>query len=305
MLRTMNIRNKFQAFFSVLILTLFTSTLLEAAEDKFDIYIPGSRGGKPGYLKNKNWVPLPGEGMATTVHVDGKDVYVSGNNEGYWKNSVWVDLTEHGMVRSITSSHEAIYFLAKEGYWSLSKNNGELKWIKLKNNFANSIFASGKDVYLAGYINDSNSNEFPAFWIGNKITNLPMDKKWEDIYFTFIQTSGKNIYVAASLQRGCGEEVDFGYWENAKWISIPHDIDKSLDQYTTALDSAINGLGINKIDEELIFAMLISEYKDDGSKTTKVSIIRNGKYKILFQIPNSDFEEDYLHTRIFIAKSVK
>jgi hypothetical protein len=137
------------------------------------VYVSGRNGENPVYWKDGKMTILANgsHGAASagnSIFVSGSDIYVAGANDFasvYWKNGIPVMLNTnvnvaYGLPRfgptSIFVSGSAVYTTMSvgpygAGYW----DNGIIKSLPTRGNFgelsyANSIFVSGSDIYVAG-----------------------------------------------------------------------------------------------------------------------------------------------------------
>ncbi|MCG7856991.1 PKD domain-containing protein [Flavihumibacter sediminis] len=144
-----------------------------------NVYIGGYEQNVAKYWKNGQEVLLEENAAATSIAVNGNDVYVSGwGFKGsaivakYWKNGEPVILTDgpqDNRATSITVSGNDVYVAGYEdgGNYTIAKywKNGEEVTLSKGSNFALafSIAVLGTNVYVAGYENETNGI-FARIW---------------------------------------------------------------------------------------------------------------------------------------------
>ena len=173
------------------------------------------------------------QNFALSVFVSGNDVYVAGcentGNQGYkvannlyitthiaklWKNGIAQNLCNN---KSLFSTASSVFVLNKDvyvaGYEVLqSKKNQDTfnrvarLWknekkqnLSHENGYANSVFVSGNNVYLAGcgeYFNSSTGEiiYYAALWINGLKHNLTSENKRSAAHSVFV--SGDDVFVA-------------------------------------------------------------------------------------------------------------
>lgn len=150
-----------------------------------DVYVAGESDGKAVYWKNNTMNVLPDGVQANSIAVVGTDVYIAGNNRvsinyestntvKYWKNGVSVDLETSNSV-----------------------------------NNASSIFVKGEDVYVTGFIHNTDDVLTARYWKNGTATDLSGSTS------SSIFVDGQDVYVS-----GTKENPDLSlspyltYWKN-------------------------------------------------------------------------------------------
>ena len=211
-----------------------------ACKDSNDVYIPG-------YWKNNVWTGFDNPNnsggtkypaYATSIVIDGTDVYVGGYcytatsnvySAGYWKNGTWNPLTNsYDAAKSATvyvlvvvgtdiyaggSSKDDI---EKAGYWL---NN---TWHPLGTSnprVVNSMYIEGTHVHAAGHSYISTSYHEGRYWYDGAET--PIQNTYlatKDVIVNAMTVSGTDVYLAGYCSNN--ETVSYavaGYWLNGIW----------------------------------------------------------------------------------------
>lgn len=206
------------------------------------VYIAGYHGYSAAYWKDGKLVALPDGSRAHGMYVAGADVYVagegyneSGNPAFYWKNGSTNALTDGkrwGVAHSIQVSgndvhvcgydyniDEVSYVIGK--YW---RNGTEVNLVDTASDLAGipySMFISGDDVYLAGYIGHKFSARSAAvYWKNGMPVFLTDTSKLSDAQSIFVK--GNDVYVAGSqLTDITIDALKFAYyWKNGTPVAL-------------------------------------------------------------------------------------
>jgi len=212
------------------------------------LYLEGT-GGNAAYLKNESKIELPSGttgSLSTAIAVSGNDVYVAGigitgnTNNGpqkyiakYWKNSTVINLTDgtnSAQAWSIAVSATDIYVAGNEwngrSYQDASGTTYKKSIAKYwKNNqpviltdgtedaYAESIVASGADVYVAGSEIKGNGGYFVAkYWKNGHAITLTDGS--QDAKAKCIAVDGNDVYVAGTMN---GYAT---YWKNGVAVKL-------------------------------------------------------------------------------------
>lgn len=202
-----------------------------------DVYLVGaSATGQATYWKNGVPTYLTG-GVARSIFIDGKDVYVAGNSADangnsvvtYWKNGVATHLTqglEINYANAIVVKDADVYVVGvtMNGYGqgvAMYWKNGVATALPGSSSYydssANAIAVAGNDVYIGGYTTDDNDNFIPTYWkngvpayLSNNGTNAVVNA---------IAVNGTDIYAAGSSDSAnynfsIGQSSKATYWKN-------------------------------------------------------------------------------------------
>ena len=220
-----------------------------------DVFIAGYQQGKDAPVRAKYWkngkaVSPTGGFHANSIATLGKDVYVVG--------SAWPDFgsawSESDSTLSLSSGFRLVAKMWKNG-----------KGINLtdqkRHSEANSIYISGKDIYITG--TEFTGRTFIAkVWKNGKATNLINDEFAtiaKSIYVT-----GDDVYVAGFIWKEIGGNKIATYWKND--VAIP----LSNEWY----ESEANSIFVLGND------VYVAGYEYDGKKM-KAAYWKNGKAKYL------------------------
>jgi hypothetical protein len=191
------------AFLSETTLEEVSTTL--TAQTLENLYVVGLENTGNGPLQAKLWnngkaTLLSAPSMAahaSSVFVSGTDVYATGsmsNNVGYWKNGVFKVL---GSAPDIISTGSSIFVSNNDVYVAGYETNSNGSFFPLNiakiwkndkaiilgdsltNSWANCVYVSGSDVYVAGTINNA-----AALWVNGVLREF---------------TDGKNLAIATSV----------------------------------------------------------------------------------------------------------
>ncbi len=210
-----------------------------------------------GYWKNSNIVSLPiinsaRASSAIKVIVSGSDVYISGNQydnskvpisvAGYWKNNQWTSLTsnyrDRDSLANCTAGAIAIsgadifvpgncytgnvnvgltYYLGfwKNGVWT------ELKSLdSQKGGALNYITFDNSDIYVGGFLYDSNRVKKAGYWKNGTWIALNPPNPAKDSEVNFISVVGGNVVAAGNAYKNVPDDVRSapGHWENGQWV---------------------------------------------------------------------------------------
>ena len=131
------------------------------------------------------------------IFVSGSDVYVAGNEffsngvNFYWKAMVWKNGVATTLAQTATGGGQAI---------------------------ANSVFVSGSDVYVAGYVlNTAGTGAIAKLWKNGVATDLTTGTTIAKTYCVFV--SGTDVYVAGMEFTPAGEKIA-KYWKNGVATSL-------------------------------------------------------------------------------------
>jgi len=182
-----------------------------------------------GYWKNGILTTVPKTNSINSIIVSGNNVYVLGTN-GYWKNQVYTDLGMNSTLNSIYISNNDVYVAGSErigdtstaSYWKngtlviLTSNTDTSSFVntgfyvsEFHYSVANSIFVSGSDVYVAGYVNATGDQV--TYWKNGKaiyITNPLQSYSRANSIFV----SGNDVYIAGWLDDYNNGHIT--YWKN-------------------------------------------------------------------------------------------
>jgi len=239
-----------------------------------DIYVSGHEHGKAKYWKNGKEVMLPSqsfESVATSIAVDGNDVYVSGeegdlfitkhNKAKYWKNGQEVLLTgaTGAGAASITVSGGDVYVAGHE----ISGNKMEVKYWKngqpvilsnkSKYGDANCIAVVNGNVYVAGY--EGEENHFVAkLWKNGQELLLAGDNH---SMANSIAVQGDDIYVAGWEENGSAAVAK--YWKNGQPVALTNGSEPAL-----AYGIAISGNDVYVAGYEGEYYHTVAKYWKNG-----------------------------------------
>lgn len=187
------------------------------------------------YWKNGILTTVPNTNVIKSIIVSGNDVYMLGTN-GYWKNQVYTDLGMNSTLNSIYISNNDVYVAGSEiirdtataSYWKngtlvvLNSNTDTSSFVNtgfylsdFHYSMANSIFVSGSDVYVAGYVNTTGDQL--TYWKNGKATYFtnPL-QSYSRANSIFV--SGNDVYIAGWLDDYNNGYI--GYWKNGVSTSL-------------------------------------------------------------------------------------
>ena len=137
-----------------------------------------------------------------TVYVVGSEYDGTNNIAKLWKNGVATNLTDgsqNASARSVYVSGNDVYVVGSEYNGTNSKYNGTNSVVKLWKNgvataltdgshnaYANAIFVSGNDVYVAGYEYNSNDLGVAKLWKNGVAIDLTDGAQSASAYSVFV-----------------------------------------------------------------------------------------------------------------------
>ncbi|HEY5465322.1 MAG TPA: hypothetical protein VIJ95_18860 [Hanamia sp.] len=230
---------------SLVVIILLLSTIISckknetsANTDNRIVYVSGyivtpsspiSNSTTGAYWKNGVLTTIPNTSLIQSIITSGNDLYILGTN-GYWKNGIFTNLGTNSTLNSVCVSNGDVYIAGSQiindtafaTYWKngipeiLSSEtdtsyygNTGIYVSDFCYSVANSIFVSGNDVYVAGYVNIFSDQV--TYW-----------KNGKAIYFTnpgasysranSIFVSGNDVYVVGWLS-GYGDS-HATFWKN-------------------------------------------------------------------------------------------
>ena len=160
--------------------------------------------------------------FASSVYVDGGDVYVAGYEENMgvsnsvaiiWKNGVAQYLTDTdgkrvSSVNSVFVSNGDVYALGWSNGRAVICKNGVVVHSFLNNESVQSIFVSGSDVYVSGNVRNSQGFDFITLWKNGVAQHLTDGNSFG--YTNSVFVSGSDVYVA-------GLQYNEGYYNAILW----------------------------------------------------------------------------------------
>ena len=203
------------------------NTSTPAPKTQVNVYLAGIENGVAKYWKNGAPVNLS-NGIARSIFVSGSDVYTVGTisyqeTAGYWKNGSRVDLAVGATAISIYVSGNDVYLagtasLSQGGYATYWKNGSAGNLTKVPDPIvtpssvtrASSIFVSGSDIYVAGWVQiprNRTVSSIATYWKNGNPVNLTNAHNY---YAKSIFVSGNDVYVAGGV----------GYWKNGNPIAL-------------------------------------------------------------------------------------
>ncbi len=155
------------------------------------VYLAGYNGSTAAYWKNGKLFSLPNGTYAHSVYATDNDVYIAGEyNDGnlravYWKNGTANFLTD--------GSHAAL---------------------------ANSIWAVGDDVYIAGYelLNEDDESPMAKYWKNDVEVLLTSGNDDFGIAYSICVVEG-NIYTAG-FKHNPYQGITANYWQNSNSVPL-------------------------------------------------------------------------------------
>lgn len=173
-----------------------------------DIYLVGSSktsngGGVATYWKNGTatilQTPTSSSGLASTITVNGSDVYVGGSTEygaGYWKNNTLTYF--NGTISAMAVNNGNVYTAGMQGNFAAIWENATLSplWYTSYSG-ANAIAINGSDVYAAGFITGANNSAVAAYWKNGVVTKLSLVTV--NANAMAIAVNGTDVYVAGYI----------------------------------------------------------------------------------------------------------
>lgn len=150
-----------------------------------DVYVAGESDGKAVYWKNNTMNVLPDGVQANSIAVVGTDIYIAGNNRisinyestytvKYWKNGVSADLETSNSVNNVSS-----------------------------------IFVKGEDVYVTGFIHNTDDELTARYWKNGTATDLSGSTS------SSIFVDGQDIYVSGTKENPDPSSSPYlTYWKN-------------------------------------------------------------------------------------------
>jgi len=170
-----------------------------------DIYLVGSSKSPSGdgvatYWKNGTatilQTPTSSSGFATTITVNGSNVYVGGSTDygaSYWKNNTFADLD--GTISAMAVSNGDVYIAGMHGNFAAVWKNATLSplWYASYSG-ANAIAINGSDVYAAGFITAAGEHAVAVYWKNGIVTKLSSETA--NANASAIAVNGTDVYVA-------------------------------------------------------------------------------------------------------------
>jgi hypothetical protein len=154
----------------------------------------------------------------SSIYVSGSDVYVAGTENRYssskkratlWKNGVAQRLSDEvSEASSVFVSGGDVYVVGKNFYkmrWSgynyevggecaaLWKNGVAQRLSDSRDSYANSVFVSGNDVYVAGSNGIDGNNQYAILW-KNGVAQWLSSDRYSEAHSVFV--SGGDVYIA-------------------------------------------------------------------------------------------------------------
>jgi hypothetical protein len=223
-----------------------TVPILNNIGDSPNIYIAGETKNSSIVWKNGTADTLAYNSVAQSVFVDRNDTYVAGwdwNLPGkaiamYWKNGTPVPLsngTTDSYAKSIVVSGNDVYVT---GFGNGNKivarcwKNGipmPLASLGGNHTVAVSSFVSGSDIYVVGWVFDSNDRTRAAYWKNGQL--ILLTDGTSDCMAESIFVSGDDVYVAGTVNSqvshilpteifSTGQKGVATYWKNGENITL-------------------------------------------------------------------------------------
>jgi hypothetical protein len=210
-----------------------------------DKYIAGSDSTKAVYWKNDSETVLDNTdsgSSANAVFVSGNDLYIAGTrgyNAVYWKNGNIVCLTgynvptQHVRVNGISVLGGNVYVVGYinyaaspfpyMNYWAngvATNLNTGTDITSTNNNFGEvcSLFASGKDLYIAGMVETTNQMINHAVYWKNGVETV-LNSSAANSFACSIYIRGDDIYIAG-YEYNTGQPKYAMYWKNGVEVKL-------------------------------------------------------------------------------------
>jgi LVIVD repeat len=209
------------------------------------VYIAGSDSTRAVYWKDGSETVLDNTdsgSSANAVFVSGNDVYIAGTrgyNAVYWKNGNIVDLTgyevptQHVRVNGISVLNGDTYVVGYVNYaaspfpymnyWAngvATDLNAGNDLSSPNNNFGQvcSVFASGKDLYIAGMVETTNQMINHAVYWKNDVETV-LTGGATNTFACSIYVSGNDFYIAG-YEYNQGQPRSAVYWKNGVEVKL-------------------------------------------------------------------------------------
>jgi hypothetical protein len=210
-----------------------------------NVYIAGNDSTEAVYWKNGSETVLEttdSGSSANAVFISGNDVYIAGTrgyNAVYWKNGNITDLTaynvptQHVRVNGISVLNGDVYVVGYVNYaaspfpymnyWA----NGVAKDLNTgndisstNNNFGQvcSVFASGRDLYVAGMVETTNQMINHAVYWKNGVETV-LQSSAANAFASSIYVSGNDVYIAG-YEYNQGQPRYAVYWKNGVEVKL-------------------------------------------------------------------------------------
>ena len=161
-----------------------------------DVYVAGWERGAQGVTVARFWKNgaanvIQDELSANAVFVSGNDLYLGGSF-GLMKNGVRQD--GYFWVSSVFVSGDEVHATGFDGWETNHWRNGRSRAIAGTDASAESVFVSGRNVYLAGWSENGGRDRFAKIWENGRMRNITDGKREARAYSVF--ASGNDVYVA-------------------------------------------------------------------------------------------------------------
>ncbi len=158
----------------------------------YNVYMAGTLSGNAVYWKNGAPVFLSESGKAVSIVVNGSDIYACG--------SVNQDYTPYANID----------YKPFATYWK----NGKVYYLENKSwSEATGMAIQGNDIYIVGYIVESDSVSYPVYWKNGILNYLSPGSKGSA---TGIAVSGQQVYISGYTYGNNSESAVV--WENGEKV---------------------------------------------------------------------------------------
>jgi len=171
---------------------------------------------------------------AKSVFVSGSDILVAGFESGsenndrakYWKNGKSITLSKGFEANSIATLGKDVYIVGSDVSFlhpvrfpsaaKMWKNGKDMNLTDERDSaIAESVFVSGNDVYVAGFVLGNNifgGDRMATYWKNGTAVQLSDETRESEAYSIFV--FGDDVYVAG--YENDGKKMKAVYWKNGK-----------------------------------------------------------------------------------------
>lgn len=266
------------------------------------VFVTGYHGLSAVYWKNGKLVTLPDGYAANGIALVGTDVYVAGSGfidassrATWWKNESFHGLSDgnrYATGKAIQVSGNDVYVcgydynmdgapIPNAKYW---KNGMEFTLSDGANicGLAHSMWVSGSDAYVAGFITNRSSSIRAAVYWKNGLPVFLTDSTKVLGEATSIFVNGNDVYIAGTVSTGLADDaVTFAnYWQNGATVRLTHGV-----EWAGASSICVNGSDVYVAGYEYApSGFLVAKYWKNGVPVSLTDGTSNGAATSIYVI---------------------